>query len=135
VCRKVLQIDDDLDVSAALRVRLRAAGYELVSAHDGRSGLTAAAEHRPDAILLDIRMPEMDGFEVCRRLKDTSELAGIPVLFLSGNAGDEDRRTAGQLGAAGFLSKPYEPHEVIEAIEEAISAATAARRAPNAGGR
>ena len=129
--RTILQIDDDLGVSAALLVRLRAAGYEMVSVHDGRAGLIAAEEHRPAAILLDIRMPEMDGFEVCRRLKATPVLAAIPVIFLTANAGDDARQLAAKLGAAGFLAKPYEPNELIEAIEEAINPADGARRAPD----
>ena len=121
--RTVLQIDDDVAVSAALVVRLRAAGYDVVGARDGRAGLAAAMEHRPHVILLDIRMPDMDGFEVCRRLKATPELAGIPVIFLSGNVGEEAKRAAAELGAAAFLGKPYEARDVIDLIERAIGAA------------
>ncbi len=118
--RTILQIDDEPAISAALKVRLSAAGYALLSAPDGSSGLAAAAEHRPDAILLDIRMPGMDGFEVCRRLKASPELAGIPVIFLTANASDEARRIAGEIGAADFLAKPYEPGDVLDAIEQAV---------------
>ena len=119
--KRIFQIDDEPAISAALVVRLEAAGFELVSAHDGPSGLAAAAAHHPDAVLLDIRMPGMDGFEVCRRLKADPALAAIPVIFLSANLSDEAQRRALAAGGVAFLSKPYEPAEVVEAIETAIA--------------
>ncbi len=117
--RKILHIDDEPAIAAALLVRLRAAGFDVASASDGPSGLDAAARERPDAILLDIRMPGMDGYEVCRRLKADAELSDIPVIFLTANAKDEARLEARNAGGDGFLSKPYEAQDVISGLVKA----------------
>jgi DNA-binding response OmpR family regulator len=120
---KVLIIDDDRAIATGLAVRLKAAGYVSVHASDGESGLAAAESDRPDVILLDIRMPDMDGFEVNRRLKGVAELADIPVIFLSANVQDWARRKAFDMGAKLYLSKPYDPERLLSAIETAISGA------------
>lgn len=113
----VLLIDDDMAIATALTLRLRAAGHDVISARDGRSGVVEAAAHRPDVILLDIRMPDIDGYEVCRRLKSDPELASIPVIFVSANAHESARDQAYQVGGSAFLSKPYEPGQVLATIE------------------
>ena len=117
----VLLIDDDKAIAAAMMVRLRAAGHEVIPASDGRTGLVEAAAHQPDVILLDIRMPDMDGYDVCRRLKADSDLASIPVIFVSANATESTRQKAYEVGGAWFISKPYEPKEVLDAIESAVN--------------
>ena len=117
--KQVLIIDDDQGISTAMSVRLRAAGYELIQASTGEAGLVEAAIHRPDAILLDIRMPGIDGYEVCHRLKATPELAEIPVIFVSANATETTRQKAFEVGGFGFIAKPYEPKDVLDAIQSA----------------
>jgi len=114
--KRILQIDDEPAISAALKVRLRAAGFEVFTASDGPSGLLAAASNTPEAILLDIRMPGMDGFEVCRRLKSDPAMCDIPVVFLSANTKEEARVMADEVGGAAFISKPYEAAEVVEVL-------------------
>ena len=115
--KKVLIIDDDQAIAAAMSVRLRAAGLEVVLAPSGEAGLTEAANHPPDVIILDIRMPGIDGYEVCRRLKTTPELADIPVIFVSANATETTRQKAFEVGGSGFISKPYEPKDVLDTIQ------------------
>lgn len=124
--KKLLLIDDEQAIAMALKVRLRAKGYEVQIAGDGVSGLAAAGEYRPDAIVLDIRMPDLDGIEVCRRLKCDPDLAGIPVIFLSANVQQTAQEAALSVGAAAYLSKPFEPGQVVSAIESATSSASAA---------
>lgn len=119
--RTILQIDDEPGISVALEVRLRAAGFEVCSVSNGPDGIAAASEHRPAAILLDIRMPGMDGFEVCRRLKSNPSLREIPVIFISGNTRDESQRLAFEAGGTDYLSKPYEARDVLAAIESALA--------------
>ena len=104
-------------------------------AADGEQALAALGRQRPDLGLLDVVMPGMDGFEVCRRLKASPDLADIPVIFLTANASDEARRAAAQLGAAGFLAKPYEPKSILDALETALNAPTVARRGRGASER
>ncbi len=123
---KVLLVDDEIAITAALSVRLRAAGYEVASASNGTTGLAAAAEHQPDVIILDIRMPDIDGFEVCRRLKKDPALMGIPVIFLSANVQDTARQTALEVGGAGFHSKPYDAAQLIATIQSVAAGDQAA---------
>lgn len=117
---KVLVVDDEKALAQALAIRLRAAGLDAVTAEDGRSGIERALSVRPDAIVLDIRLPDMDGFEVHERLKRMDELRGVPVLFLSANMQDSARHAALAAGAFAYLTKPYDPREVVAKIRCAI---------------
>jgi len=118
---KILVIDDDHDLARLTAIWVKSAGYEAVTAHDGETGLNAAKLHRPNLILLDIMMPNLDGFGVSRRLKDDPELACIPIIFLSAKVEETARREALTAGARYFLSKPYEGNELIAAIESILA--------------
>lgn len=124
--KKVLVIDDNVDITRALTVRLRAAGYELILAPDGATGLETARVEKPDVILLDIRMPGIDGFEVNRRLKTIPELAEVPVIFLSAHAQAAVRQEAWAAGGSCFLPKPYDAGQLM-AVIEAVSETTQSR--------
>lgn len=114
--KSVLVIDDDWTIQQALLARLSAHGYEVVLASDGPAGLAAAEGQCPDAILLDLRMPDMDGFEVLRRLRTIPCVASVPVIFLTANIQDTVKDQARAAGAAGFLTKPYEASAILELI-------------------
>jgi len=118
--KRVLIVDDERGIAQALCVRLRAGGYDVRSAFDGATGLSLALEWRPDLIVLDIRMPEMDGFEVSRRLAACAELLATPVIFLSANVQESARQAAMAAGAHAFLTKPYESKDVLAAIASAL---------------
>ena len=118
--RHVFLIDDEKAISTALMIRLRSIGYEITSFCDGLLGLTEAAKKRPDVILLDIRMPGMDGYEVCQRLKSAPETSHIPVVFLSANATESTRQQATEVGGAAFISKPFEAKDVIDTIRSVM---------------
>ena len=120
----VLIIDDEPGITAALMTRLEAVGYEVFHAINGLAGVEAAELHHPDVIVLDIRMPDIDGFEVCRRIKGVDELHETPIVFLSANVQDSARQRAMDAGGSDFLSKPYEAADVIAAIERAIERAS-----------
>ena len=113
--KKILVVEDDAKIAAALRIRLEPAGYEVVTAGDGFSGLKMTMTHRPDLILLDIMMPVGMGFSVAERLKDLG-LGEIPIIFITASKRAGLRRTAHQLGAAGFFEKPYDAEELLAAI-------------------
>jgi putative two-component system response regulator len=91
---------------------------EAAVALDGEEALEILEEEKPNLILLDIMMPGMNGFEVCRKIKENPGLSSIPVVFLSGNNSEEDIRTGMSLGAAGFLGKPINPVKVQEIISK-----------------
>jgi two-component system response regulator ResD len=117
---KVLIVDDDRAIATLTAMWLKNAGWDALVAGDGRSGLAAAALHRPDVIVLDIRMPDLDGFEVHRRLKEESGLAAIPVIFLTANVHESARSRAMSSGAAAFLRKPYQPEQLLQAVQNAF---------------
>lgn len=117
---RVLIIDDERAIAHALTIRLKAAGYDVHWALDGASGLAAVVDWNPDVILLDIRMPDMDGFEVNRRLRARPQPSEIPVIFLSANVQESARQAALAAGAHAFLTKPYESKDVLAAIHSAL---------------
>lgn len=123
MAKKVLVVDDDEVITTALKIHLGAAGYDVSSAPDGISALKAVHEKRPDVILLDIRMPGMDGFEVNRRLKAVPELRDIPVIILSAHAQEATRHDALAAGAERFLPKPCDAVRLIAVIEAVIAEA------------
>ncbi|MCE2880918.1 MAG: response regulator [Planctomycetaceae bacterium] len=129
---RVLVIDDEKVLSQVLAIRLRAAGYLASTANSGLEGLLSAQESRPDAIVLDVRMPDMDGFEVHARLKQNPHLSAIPVVFLSANVQDSARHSALAAGASAYLTKPYDPHEVIATVHDAIVRGKGARSVAHA---
>ncbi|HEX9092638.1 MAG TPA: response regulator, partial [Coriobacteriia bacterium] len=109
----VLSIDDDPDIITLVANVLGAAGYEVVSAGDGPSGIRAAREHSPGLILLDIMMPGMNGYRVCDELQADQRTSEIPVVFLSALSEQQDRARAFALGATDYLMKPFNADAVV----------------------
>jgi len=116
--RKVLVVDDEQDVAKALKVRLKANGFNVVLASDSIQGFTMASKEKPDLIILDIMLPGGGGFAVAERLKQSQVTHCIPIIFLTGIAGGEER--AYRLGASGYVMKPYHPDELLETIHRAL---------------
>jgi PAS domain S-box-containing protein len=116
--RHVLIVDDNVDAAESLALLLRLHGQDVRVTHDGPSALQAAAEDRPDVVLLDIGMPGMDGYEVCRRLRQQPHLDGVRVVALTGWGQDEDRHRSREAGFDLHLVKPVEPHELQQVIAE-----------------
>jgi len=116
---RVLLVDDDPTLVRALQIRLSAAGYDVVMASNGKAGLEAAMAERPDAIVLDVRMPVLDGLETLAELKRDASTQDIPVVMLS--ASIVDQQQALDQGARFFLHKPYDAPTIISAIENSLS--------------
>jgi CheY-like chemotaxis protein len=115
--KRVLVVDDDRVIQQLLEVNLELEGYEVVAtAADGKEALEKIAELKPDLVILDIMMPKMDGLEVCRRLRADPKLAKIPVILLSARAQDMDIREGLDIGAAAYLTKPFDPVELLEVV-------------------
>ena len=116
--RKILVVDDELDVAKALRARLKASGYNVVLAGDSVQAFLMANKEKPDLIILDIMIPGGGGFVVAERLKQATATHHIPIIFLTGISGGEDR--AYKIGASGYLMKPYQPEKLLETINNAL---------------
>ena len=114
--QRILIVDDEMDLLTVLKFGLEAEGYEVVTASDGEQGLAAARQLVPDLMVLDLMLPRMDGYKVCRALKFDERYKRIPIFILSARSGDTDRRLALELGADEFHTKPYEMRTLIERI-------------------
>lgn len=114
--KRILVIDDEEDLVNLLTVRLEADGYEVLIALDGQAGLDKAHEERPDLILLDVMMPIMDGYQVCRFLKFDDELKNIPVIMLTARIQEKDKKIGQNVGADAYLTKPFDLNELSRKI-------------------
>jgi CheY-like chemotaxis protein/DNA-binding CsgD family transcriptional regulator len=111
--RTILAVDDDVDNLQVISRCLQAHGCRVLKALDGKTALDRAHHERPDLILTEAIMPEMDGFETCRRLKADESLHQIPIIFISSLAGPDEKVKAFELGAVDFIAKPIQPEEVL----------------------
>ncbi|MCP4887219.1 MAG: response regulator [Planctomycetaceae bacterium] len=115
---KVLVIDDDQDISFGTCCRLKHAGYETITAGDGMEGVEQAMKQLPDAILLDIRMPRMDGFTALKLLKESERTKNIPVVILSASIIEQQK--ALDSGAHFFLPKPCGTKQIVDAVRAVV---------------
>jgi two-component system, cell cycle response regulator len=117
---KILIIDDDLDALAVARNRLAKEPVEILCVEGGAAGLAAAKREKPDLVLLDVDMPDLSGFDVCRTLKADADLCMIPVVFLSGSGTAEDKARGLDLGAIDYVSKPFDAFELQARVRAAL---------------
>ena len=110
---RVLLVDDDPRLRDLVGLALERAGFAVLTAADGQRALTHAARERPDLIVLDVGLPELDGFEVCRRLRRSSD---VPVLFLTARDDEVDRIVGLELGADDYVTKPFSPRELVARV-------------------
>ncbi len=115
--RRVLVVEDDATLSDVVARYLRREGFEVEVADDGEAGLARALDWLPDLVVLDIMLPGLDGFEVCRRLRST---APIPVVMLTARADEDDRVLGLELGADDYVSKPFSPRELTARIKAVL---------------
>lgn len=119
--RRVLVIDDNVEIGQALDIRLRSNGYEPRLAHNGVTGLAAMKDFRPDVLIVDIKMPVMDGFAFLAELSRTQASHSMAIIVLSANVADESKHRAKELGATYYLEKPYDAAKLIALIEAVLS--------------
>jgi DNA-binding response OmpR family regulator len=117
---RVLIVDDEADLVSILRFGFEVEGFEVLEANDGESGLARAQQAQPDAIILDLMLPKLDGYKVCRMLKFDERYRHIPVIILSARSSEEDRRLALEMGADTYLSKPYDVKELVAHIRRRL---------------
>lgn len=117
----VLIIDDDVDQADVLARRLQSQGFQTLTAARGQSGLRLAQNEHPDLIVLDLRLPDLDGFSVCQQLADDRRTYDIPVLILSGMEHPEVIRRVRSSGGRFYLRKPYDPNVLLMVVQNALS--------------
>ncbi len=111
-------VDDDPVILRLIEVNLDLEGFEVVTASRGEDAIAKAGSTSPDLILLDLMMPEMSGWELAERLQKEKATAGIPIIFLSARTQDEDRRRGEELGVAGYVTKPFDPADLVATIRK-----------------
>lgn len=114
---KVLVVEDDPAARRLISFALEQDGYEVLTASNGLEGLTKAQTERPEILVLDVMLPGLDGFEVCRRLRADTETSGVLVLMLSAKAQESDKATGLKMGADDYLAKPADPLEVAARVK------------------
>jgi excisionase family DNA binding protein len=116
----VLIVDDDERLREYVRVNLEAEGYEVREAGSAEEGLEALGERSPDLILLDVMMPQVDGWETLRRIQEHTGVGAIPVIMFSGKVDEESASEAASRGVQGFIGKPFDPRSLIESTKQQL---------------
>lgn len=116
--KRVLLVEDEPNITSSLLFILERAGFEVSSESNGKTALDLILSDPPDAMVLDVMLPGMDGFEVLRRIRADPKVGGLPVLILTAKGQREDRRTALDAGANRFITKPFSNAEVVKAVAE-----------------
>lgn len=122
---RILVVDDLPENVFMLQDRLENEGYEIVTAYDGKTGIAKAVSDTPDLILLDVMMPEMNGIEVCKALKQDPVTADIPIIMVTAKSGAEDAKEGLEAGAFDYIKKPFEKIEMLARIGSALKLADA----------
>jgi two-component system alkaline phosphatase synthesis response regulator PhoP len=115
--KKILAVDDERHIVRLVQVNLERAGYEVVTAFDGKDALEKVASEQPDLVVLDVMMPYMDGFEVLQNLRKNQATRDLPVIMLTAKAQDADVFRGWQSGVDCYLTKPFNPMELISFVK------------------
>ena len=116
--KRILVVEDTEDNRQIIRDLLTSAGYEMIEAVNGEEGVTMAAEHRPDLILMDIQLPVIDGYEATRRIKAQPELKHIPIIAVTSYALSGDEAKTREAGCDAYVAKPFSPRQLLAKIRE-----------------
>ena len=118
--RKILVVDDEPDAVELVEFNLRQAGFDVATAADGAEALKKARAARPDLIVLDVMLPEMDGLEVCKVLRRDPATADVPIIMLTARAAEVDRVVGLEIGADDYVTKPFSPRELVLRIKKIL---------------
>lgn len=118
--KRILIVDDEPQLVELVKMRLEANNYEIIVAYDGLEGLETARREVPDLILLDLMLPKMDGYKVCRTLKFDKRYRQIPIIIFTARARESDEKMGKEVGADAYVVKPFEPGKLLGKIKELI---------------
>ena len=115
---KILIAEDEKDIRDLVKFALEVGGHSVIAVGNGEDAVKGAREHQPNLILLDMRMPRLNGLEACTEIKSDPDTKHIPVVFLSGKEADEEREAQQVAGAVGFITKPFDPMQLQERVAQ-----------------
>ena len=124
--RTILVADDESHILHVVSLKLQNAGYRVLTAHDGREALELAQQERPDLLITDYHMPQLNGLELCRRLKQDPKTTGIPAIMLTARGYELEPTDTEQSGILRMLSKPFSPRHLLSTVEEVLAQTVAA---------
>ena len=122
---RVLIVDDEPNIVLALQLLLRKEGYDLRAVDDGEKAVAAVREFRPDLVLLDVMLPRMDGYEVCRHIRADDTLRDVFIIMLTAKGREIEREKGLALGADLYITKPFSTRDVVLKVREALAGKTA----------
>lgn len=117
---KILAVDDEKHIVRLVQINLQKEGYEVITANNGREALDLIASQKPDLVIMDVMMPQMDGFEALKTLKSQPETANLPVIMLTAKAQDADVFEGWKSGADLYLTKPFNPSELMSFVKRIL---------------
>ncbi len=118
--KKILLVDDEEDLRKMLKFRLEAVGYDVKEAADGQEGLDKARSTWPDLVILDLMLPKIDGYKVCRMLKFDEKHKHKPIIMFTARAQEKDKMIGKEMGADAYITKPFEPEALVGKIKELL---------------
>lgn len=118
--KRLLMVDDEPEILRLVESRLKANGYEVLTALDGLTALEIAKKEKPDLIILDLMLPKMDGYKVCGLLKKDSRYSKIPIILFTARAQEEDKKLGEEVRADAYIVKPFEPIALLETIQKLL---------------
>ena len=118
--KKILIVDDEPDIIKITRYWLIKQGYEVLIVSNGQEGINAAREHKPDVIVMDYRMPVLNGIDACKILKQDETLKHIPIIFMTASSANITEEMLKQVGVDGYVSKPFDGEELLKKIERFV---------------
>ena len=119
--KRILIVDDDTEIRDLLEFDIASSGYFVDTASDGMEGLTKALNNKYDLILLDVMMPKINGYKICRLLKFDNKYKNIPIIMITARSQDEDKMIGEETGADEYITKPFEFSEVLEKINKYLA--------------
>ena len=118
--KRILVVDDEVQAVQMMKMSLEADGYEVIGAHDGREALDKARKEAPHLIILDLMLPKLDGYKVCRMLKFDEKYKAIPIIMFTARAQESDKKMGQEVGADAYITKPFEPQVLLAKIQELL---------------
>jgi len=118
--KKILLVDDEKDLVDTVSFRLKASGYDVVTAYDGQEALTKTRLEKPDLIVLDLMLPKMDGYKVCRMLKFDERYKDIPIIMFTARVQESDKKMGEEVGANAYITKPFDPQNLLGKVKELL---------------
>jgi two-component system alkaline phosphatase synthesis response regulator PhoP len=128
---RILVVDDEIYIVHILDFSLGMEGYEVITALDGEQALEKLKTEKPDLIVLDIMMPKLDGYEVCKAIKSSPETRHIPVILLSAKGRNVDQKLGFDVGADDYITKPFSPRKLVERINQLLGQTVTERQTPS----